>query len=368
MRRRRLAWGLAVVDLMIVIASSVVDPEPDFVTIVLFVLGIASFVLMGVLLVSRVPTNPIGGLLLAAGSFVVAQIAIGTYADLGALQVPPWPGSALARTVGDALLYYPVLIALVGVSLVFPDGRLPSPRFRWVVLFMIVCMIAWMIGAVFDTEEVGPVVLVSTLVSFGGAATAITLRFRRGDPVQRQQVKWLAAVVLLAAIVFPTGFLLFNDFYDLSVALNIIGVAALFALPVVIGVAILRYRLYDIDRIISRTVSWAVVTGTLAAVFAGAVILLQAALVGFTQGQTLAVAASTLVAFALFQPIRRRVQAAVDRRFDRARYDADQTVRSFATRLRGDLDMGTVRSEIIGTATSAVRPTKAAVWLRGTER
>jgi lipid-A-disaccharide synthase-like uncharacterized protein len=88
----------------------------------------------------------------------------------------------------------------------------------------------------------------------------------------------------------------------------------------------------------------------------------------FTREQTIAVAASTLAVFALFQPLRRRVQAAVDRRFDRARYDADQTVRSFATRQRGDLDMGTVRSEIIGTATSAVRPTKAAVWLRGTER
>ncbi len=278
--------------------------------------------------------------------------------------MPPWPGSALARTVGDALFYYPVLIALVGVPLVFPDGRLPSPRFRWVVLLMIVCMIAWIIGAVFRTDELGPVVLISTLVSFGGAATAITLRFRRGNPVQRQQVKWLAAVVLLAAIVFPTGFLLFNDFYDLSVALNVIGVGALFALPVVIGVAILRYRLYDIDRIISRTVSWAVVTGTLAAVFAGAVISLQAALAGFTQGQTLAVAASTLVAFALFQPVRRRVQAAVDRRFNRARYDGERTAAAFADRLRDQVDLPMLAADLDATVRRAIAPATLGLWLR----
>lgn len=134
------------------------------------------------------------------------------------------------------------------------------------------------------------------------------------------------------------------------------------------GIAVLRYRLYEINRIISRTLSYAVLTGILALVFSAVVLLLQPLLTPITGGQTIAVATSTLAVFALFQPALHRVRETVDRRFDRARYDADVTVRTFAARLRGDLDLGTVRTEIIGTATSAVRPTKTAVWLRGTEQ
>ena len=136
-------------------------------------------------------------------------------------------------------------------------------------------------------------------------------------------------------------------------------------MPIAIGIAILRYRLYAIDRLVSRSISWAIVTGLLVAVFAGLVIALQAALAGITQGGTLAVAASTLVAFALFQPLRRRVQATVDRRFDRARYDSQRLVDTFAERLRNEVDLPAIREGMLATAATAVRPEHGAVWLRG---
>ena len=135
-------------------------------------------------------------------------------------------------------------------------------------------------------------------------------------------------------------------------------------MPVTIGIAVLRYRLYEIDRIISRTIGWALVSGILVAVFAGVVVALQTVLAGITQGETLAVAASTLVAFAIFQPVRRRVQSAVDRRFDRARYDAQRTVDTFAEHLRSEVDLGRLRSALVVTADRAVRPVGAAIWLR----
>ena len=133
--------------------------------------------------------------------------------------------------------------------------------------------------------------------------------------------------------------------------------------PVALAVAVLRYRLYEIDRVISRTLGWAIVTALLAGVLVGGIVILQAVLAPFTNENTIAVAASTLVAAALFQPLRRRVQRAVDRRFDRARYDGQGTVDAFAEHLRSDVDLGSLRSSLAATADNAVRPTSAAVWL-----
>jgi len=163
-------------------------------------------------------------------------------------------------------------------------------------------------------------------------------------------------------VLFPLTF--GSSAFEGSSFLTNLSVASVLLIPVAIGIAILRYRLYEIDRLVSRTVSWAVVTGVLVTVFAGAVVALQGVLDGVTQGQTLAVAASTLVAFALFQPIRRRVQSVVDRRFDRARYDAQRTVDAFAERLRNEVDLTTLRTALVATADDAVRPVSSTVWLR----
>ena len=135
--------------------------------------------------------------------------------------------------------------------------------------------------------------------------------------------------------------------------------------PVAIGIAILKRHLYEIDRLISRTLSWAIITAVLLAVFAGGVIALQAALAGFTQYATLAVAGSTIATFALFQPLRKRVQRMVDRRFDRARFDAELTSTAFAVRMRGQVDIDAVATDLLDTIDDSIRPAERAVWLRG---
>ena len=385
MTRGRIAWAIAGIDLVVFAVAVTLAPtdQTPLATVganLLYVIGLCSFVGVGALLVTRVPANPVGALLLAAGTTLVAAIALGTYGMLGERTHPTWPGASLAVTVGDAIFVYPIVIALIGVPLFFPDGRLPSPRYRWIVRSTIACMAVWTVEAVRDIRDVGahpvipgleildpilgvlePFILVTILLGFGGAAMAVVTRFRHGDQIQRQQVKWLIAVVALGAVVWPVSFLIQGDLGNL---LSTIGILVLFALPVVIAIAILRYRLYEIDRIISRTVAYAVVTGVLGVTFVGSILLLQNVLDPFTQGQTVAVAASTLAVFALFQPVRRRVQRTVDRRFDRARYDAERMAAAFAERLKADLDIDSVADDLTQTTSAAVAPTALGIWLR----
>ena len=364
--RARLAWGLAVADLLVFIATVIARPNPDYREIVLFMLGIGAYVGIGALLISRVPANPIGALMIATGTIAVVAATLGTYGDLGALQAPQWPGSERARTIADAMFIYPIMIALVGIPLIFPDGRLPSPRFRLVVLLLIAGMTAWLLGSTFEFG-VDVVVLVSVPIAFGGAIAAIVLRFRRGDPIQRQQIKWLAAVVIIGATAVLSGLLLLNVAPDLANALIIVGILALFALPFAIGIAILRYRLYEIDRLVSRTLAYLLITAVLIGAYASLVVVIGGPLAGATGGDTISVALSTLVVAALFQPLRRRVQSLVDRRFDRARFDGHRLADAFASRLRDEVDIATVTADLDATVRAAVRPTTTGVWVRGSQ-
>ena len=381
MTRARVAWTIAGLDLAIFLLTSLRPSDGGVAALILYVVGLASFTGVGALLCSRVPQNPIGPLLLGAGTILVISIVIGDYADIGMTQDPPWPAWLVARIAGDVTFVLPFFLAFIAVPLVFPDGRLASPRFRWVVRLAVADIAALAILNILvdnmgrprdpSVEFLAPLVaqlqtffLVASVTCVLGAVVAVSLRFRRGDSVQREQVKWLAADVAIATILLPLSIVLSTSNPVLSSTFSGFAIIAMFALPVVIGIAILRYRLYEIDRIISRTIGWAVVTGVLVAVFAGLLVALQAALAPLTKESTLAVAASTLVAFALFQPLRRRVQRAVDRRFDRARYDGQRTVDAFAEHLRSEVDLGTIRSSLTATANEAVRPSASEVWLR----
>lgn len=197
------------------------------------------------------------------------------------------------------------------------------------------------------------------------AVVSTIARYRRSAEIVRLQLRWLmssVAFVVIAVTAGITGFGLVGE--QVGGLVWIPAIVAYPTVPIAVGVAVTRYRLFEIDRIVSRTLGWAIVTGALVAVFATLVVGLQTVLVGVTQGQTLAVAASTLVAFALFQPVRRRVQSTVDRRFDRASYDARHTVDAFAEHLRTEVDLGRLRSALVATATDAVKPATASVWLR----
>jgi hypothetical protein len=197
------------------------------------------------------------------------------------------------------------------------------------------------------------------VVAIALAIAAVVVRWRRGTQVERAQLKWLLAPLTLGMVSF--GFAFGSSYTDLA---DLVSFISTILVPVAIGIAVLRYRLYEIDRLISRTLSWALVSGALVVVFATAVVMLQAVLAGVTQGQTLAVAASTLVAAALFQPLRARVQRIVDRRFDRARYDAERTADRFAEDVRNEVDLGALRTGLVAVAIEAVRPGGAGVWLR----
>jgi hypothetical protein len=219
-------------------------------------------------------------------------------------------------------------------------------------------------------RELGLALLpIGLLASAVLAVASIMARFRRGDPTERAQVKWLLAAVATSAVLLPSSFVDDNGDSGFSI-LDVVAMSSLALVPLSVGVAVTRYRLYEIDRLISRTIGWACVTAVLLATFAGGVVVLQAVLAPVTRESTIAVAVSTLIAFALFQPVRRRIQQAVDGRFDRARYDGQATATVFAEQIRNEVDLGRLRAALVSTATTAVRPTDARVWLRaaGDER
>ena len=211
--------------------------------------------------------------------------------------------------------------------------------------------------------------LLLSLVVAVASGAAVIIRFRRSVGAEHQQIKWFASAAFVeftAIFVTSAPSVVLPPPFD---ALAAIVVAPL--IPIAVGIAILRYRLYDIDRIISRTVSYGAVTGILAIVFVGVILVVSAlltsvaqGLVPSSQGRTIAVAASTLVVFALFQPIRQRVQRIVDRRFDRARYDAERTVVAFGARLRDEVDLANLNVEVRQVLTATVAPVTVGIWIR----
>ena len=388
-RQARLAWLLAVASIAILPVGIAVNPPPasDMGPAVLILATLVSLLGVGALLVTRVPGNGIGWCLILAGELVTVESLAQAATEFGVMAEPvPWTAIGLTALVPQLLEPVAIVVVLIVVPLHFPDGRLLSPRWRWVLWLTIVAIIAGAVATLFGPGNDGPygvgllanplaapgieplldalnaLAAVTVVAALVGAALSVVVRYRRSGSVERRQLKWLLAVASIAVVAFTAASVV-ND-AAVSNVLYLVGFAAVPALPVAIGIAILRYHLYDIDRIISRTVSWALITAVLVAVFVGGVLGLQAALAGVTQAPTLAVAASTLAAFALFQPIRGRVQRAVDRRFDRARYDSQRTVDAFAGRLRSNVDLESLGASLAWTAADAVRPTSAWVWLR----
>jgi hypothetical protein len=380
MRQGVVAWAIAILDIAGYVVFSVIGlvalgPEmADPVSTVMFGGAVAAFSLMGALLMRRVPANRVGVLLLGTATAEVIGLALQLYGALGGSASPPLPGSAITSAMTDVWYTTPFVIALVGIPLLFPDGRLPSRRFRWVVRVTVGGVISQALpglaSLIPDLEGVDAVAGVLRALSvgaivfgIGGAGAAIWVRFRRGNLVERQQLKWLLADAGVAVISFPCALVLGSGDSPLALGAWVIGFLAFLALPVAIGIAILRYRLYEIDRIVSRTIAYVIVTVTLAVVFTAAILLFQLVLVP-TGGNTLAVAASTLLVAALFQPLRRRVQAVVDRRFNRARYDAERTATAFAARLRDEVDLESLRADLLEVVARTVAPVSVSLWTR----
>jgi hypothetical protein len=341
---------------------------------------------VGGIVLDRASGNWLGRLFLVAGWLWALTLFLGEYGWYGMVTAPgSLPGAALAVWLATWIWIPGNSLLFSWTPLLFPDGHLPSRRWRPVALVIVVGVVASVIGqaaatwpplsqgaaAVANSIDassepglVGVLANVGTIIGFIVAPTvavaALVSRYRRSIGIARLQMRWFTvAVALLTASIMADQ--LATLVWPVQ---GVISAIALPLVPVALAVAVLRYRLYEIDRIVSRTLGWAIVTGVLVAVFAGGVVLLQAVLAPFTNENTLAVAASTLVAAALFQPLRRRVQRAVDRRFDRARYDGQRTVDAFGEQLRSEVDLRTIRASLRATAHEAVRPSETGVWLK----
>ena len=351
----------------------------------------AAYGAVGLIVAWRKPGNPLGWVFLLGAAFgmLSEDASFYTVADYrlrhGGL---PFGWAAVLTQPGWA-----PLIALLGTALLlFPDGRLPSRRWRWLLWTYFGVAALWIGGT--EVVSVGAIAGHHIRVDSGGNLLGLSgsitgpdawwgvlqqvffpllalcwlasvagqvVSYARSSGERRQQLKWLLTGAVAGVAGLGISAVLRGWSGWLGPVNAAAGVAGLLALPVSMGVAIFRYRLFDIDRIISRTLGYAIVTGLLVGVYAGLVLLATRVL---TVHAPVAVAAATLAAAALFTPVRRRVQRAVDRRFNRARYDADRTIAAFATRLQDAVDLDTVTADLVGVVHTALEPAHMWLWIR----
>jgi hypothetical protein len=390
----RLAWGLFGLAVVLVVPGPVLQTalewkdEADLVFLLAFValqLGTAG---AGAVIASRLPRNPVGWCFLAMGVGMAVAISSGVYAELGLDSTHgPLPADEVAAWF-SSWIFIPVIFGVpLYLLLVFPDGRFLSPRWRWVGFGLAAIVALASVALAFKPGEIEPLGVQNRLAfggkagelmtaldsitnllalpGFGLAVAGLVVRFRRSRGVERQQLKWFTYVAAFVGIGLAGSILVPGGWpADL---LFFIGLAALAGLPVAAAIAILRYRLYDIDVVINRTLVYGALTATLAAAYLGSVLLLQLALSPLTEDSGLAVAGSTLAVAALFRPARTRIQGAVDRRFYRRRYDAARTLAGFGARLRDQVDLDSLSAELRTVVADTMQPAHVSLWMRGSE-
>ena len=296
--------------------------------------------------------------------------------------IRPLLDPALYRIISEAgvILSWVGVVLIVGwIPLLFPTGTLPGPRWRLVTaglaaVFAVTLALLATQGTLTADTPASPAqdgLVAATSVAMLGfialAIGAVITRYRRGDQVERLQIRWFAAAVAVCAL-GAIGAAIESSIRpdDGPLLTTLILYGGILAIPISIGIAVLRYRLYELDRIISRTIAYGCVSGLLLGAYALLILLLQGPLGRLTGGETVSVAVSTLIVAALFQPVRRRVQRAVDRRFHRAAFDAEQTVVGFAGRMRSEVDTAAVLGDLHDTIHEAIRPAHVSLWLRAT--
>ncbi|HEV2091689.1 MAG TPA: hypothetical protein VGR18_00840 [Rubrobacter sp.] len=351
------------------------------------------FAIVAALIVSRQPRNTIGWLLMAPVGLYVVGGPIENYIGYLAPSTPTPTVPLLLMLWFNSWNWLLLIFPLLYIPLLFPNGRPPTPRWRWVsvgaiawaTLFVLLATLSQEINTnttpdfVFDNplgvlgEDtvqllvgvwiVGLVALVVT------CAVALFVRYRRANHTEREQIKWLLYACAVFLVVFVGGFVsglggtaslggyIWGVFFGLSVI----------TFPAAIGIAVLRYRLYDIDVLINRTLVYGSLTATLAMVYFGGVTATQAifqTLTGHRELPQLVIVVSTLMIAALFNPLRRRIQAFIDRRFYRRKYDAVKTLAAFNARLRDETDLDTLGRDLMGVVGDAIQPKHVSLWLR----
>jgi hypothetical protein len=352
---------------------------------------------MGALIVARRPANLIGWSFVAAGLGLALQALATQYAIYALLTEPgALPGAAWLAWISSWLTIPAIFSAFAALLLLFPTGRLLSPRWRpvaWMVVGWIVGVAVGNFASPPDSylgveapvrlneaagqimSMIGGLAWLLVTLALPAAAASVVVRFRRSRGQERQQLKWLAyAAAMLGVGVLGVTLVGFLDQLGwirpqirrpVGIVLGGVAILGVTGLPVTAGLAILRYRLYEIDRIINRTVVYGLLTALLAAVYAGLVLALGQLSGGIgTEPPSWAVAGATLAVAALFQPARRRIQQAVDRRFNRRKYDAAKTVEAFSVRLRDQIDLDTLATELQAVVDQTMEPTRVSLWLQ----
>lgn len=376
--------------LAIVTATAVLSLESfEWVPVVVVGIWLTTTAVVGALIVANRPENAVGSLMVAAPIVIALGLLFEAYAsyvyELGHTHLPfglPAAWLTLWLTIPGFGLFIHLLLR-------FPSGRLPSPRWTWIsrvaTTAVAVTALAYALrpGPIDNVKglsnplgELGPAWLSEaglavgdTLLPLSGfaAVASLFLRYRRARTTERQQMKWF----VLAIAVFPVLFALSqiqwvaDDSGDDYLGFFLV-MSALLLVPVSMGVGILKHRLYDIDVVVNRALVYAGLTAILAGAYLGVVMLLQGVLRSFTPESDLAVAGSTLVVAALFRPARARVQSFIDRRFYRRKYDAAETLGAFSARLRDQVDLESLRSELVGAVAATMQPEHASLWLRPT--
>lgn len=387
----RLAAAAVVIAIVALLALNALWAEWPF---ILIPVAISPLAFVGALLIARMPRNVVGWLLAASGLLFATSFAGNSYAWAALVREGGrWPAGELAAAVASAL-FAPALACVLLMLLFFPAGRGLGGRWIWVERGLVVFLLVLVVSNFLKDTPVelsvadGPPLrfpnpfaahgllgeIMTTLGHLGDSWTvpivllgplSLFVRYRRSSAVERHQIKWLAytgtiAFALLVLSNFVEG--------DLANGLWVAGACALGLLPIAIAIAIFRYRLYDIDVLIRRTLIYAAISAILLGAYVAAVALTQAVLAPFTAGNGIAVAISTLAVVALFQPVRRRINDAVDRRFYRRRYDATRTLDIFSSRLRDEIDLQALERELLGAVHDTVQPAQASVWLRKAAR
>jgi hypothetical protein len=356
------------------------NAAPTLATIAPVTLAVVSAATVGALVASRRPAHPVGWLLLGVGLAVATNVLVEPYVKYG-LEVRPGSVPGARYLVPTLYSSYPVGLACAGfVLLLTPTGSLPSPRWRWWARATAAAPVLIVLGFAVQPDPLAPdylgnplavpalapALLVAALAGMAvvgvgllAGAVSLVLRFRHARGVERLQLRWLALAAAVASALLLAGLVAVILGRDPVVLASLSLCLAL--LPLATGAAILRYRLYDLDRIISRTLAYGLLTVMLGLGYAAVVLGLGRLL---PEGSSLVVAAATLAVAAVFQPARRRLQAVVDRRFNRRRHDAARVIDGFGARLRDQVDLDGLTAEMLEVVHQTMQPTRASLWLR----
>jgi hypothetical protein len=389
-----LAWSLAALSVMMFVAAIAlhvlarsVDSPGEWSTLgavgrVLSFVPFLAFPLVGALVASRRPRNWVGWILLADGLLWTFGAVLDSYRVYGLARPGSVPFSGVVHALGQWLWVPAVGLFAVYLILLFPDGRLPSRRWRPLAWFSgaVMVLLSAGIGKPFGLEQYPwvsdalPVVLALLPLCILASAVSLVLRYRRAGTEVREQIKWVAFAALFVGVQFviDIGASLLLVLMTASgrepawlALLDQVGFIMFAGVPIAVGIAVLKYRLYDIDVIINRALVYGSLTATLVALYFGGILVLQRLFVALTgQQSTLAVVASTLAIAALFNPLRRRIQGFVDRRFYRRKYDASKTLETFSAKLRDATDLEALSGDLKAVVGETMQPEHVSLWLR----